>query len=102
MNAICPDPRGPMVDRPDFIEGRLDALDEISGRFEEYFADHLGDPAFLAVRETLDAHDADNSPLQQYAADLDLGAILLETAIREAIQQARWKLGRNSRCGVNV
>lgn len=92
--AICPDPRGPQVDRPDFVEGQIDALEAIERAFMDSIDEVIHDLDVLDVREGLDATFSGNSPLEQYAADLDLAALDMEAAIRSALQQARWKLAR--------
>ncbi len=85
----------PMVDRPDYVEGQIDALTDMLSVFEHRLEKHLDDIGVLEIREILDADNPDgNTPLQQYAADLDVGALMMGAAIRDALQHARWKLKR--------
>lgn len=97
--GVCPDPRGPMVDRTDFIEGQIDALEAIERAFMDTIDEVIHDLDALEVRGQLDATFSGNSLLEQYAADLDLAALDMEAAIRNALQQARWKLARMQKVG---
>jgi hypothetical protein len=87
----CPDPRGPLIEREDFLEGSIDALREIL----EKYAEHVGElrDANAEAVVMLAATEPRNE-IEEYAEALDTGTGLLGTVIREALQQARWKLER--------
>ena len=92
MNG-CPDPRGPRVDRADFIAGQIDALEALLRAYQDV-EDVLHDARFLELREQLDLTFSGNGTLDQFAAELEGGARDIGTTIRDALQHARWKLAR--------
>lgn len=93
--AICLDPRGPLVDRPDFIEGQIDVLQRLVETFEhDELSAVLGDPRFVEVRETLDATFVGNTPTEQFAAELEISAMELESKLRDELTLARRKLAQ--------
>lgn len=92
--AICPDPRGPLVDRSDFIEGQIDALQTLLLAFEDDLGGVLHDSDFVDLRQALDCTFSGNTPVEQFAADVEIAAIELEAKLRSELQQARWKLAR--------
>lgn len=92
--AICPDPRGPMVDSPDFVEGQIDALMMLLQAFDDDLGGVLHDSDFVDLRQTLDSTFGGNSQVEQFAADMEAAAMDLESKLRSELQQARWKLAR--------
>ena len=97
MMALCPDPRGPLVDREDFLEGQIDALVAMQRAYHESVGEILHDPQLVEVRLTLDSSFTGNTAIDQYAADLDCAAMDVGTTIDQALQSARWKLGKVKR-----
>lgn len=74
----------PLVERPDFLEGSIDALEEILERY--------GD--LERKRDAFMYDGVDPEALGPLVDELHAEAGLLGTMIREALQQARWKLAR--------
>jgi hypothetical protein len=92
--ATCPDPKGQLVDRPDFLEGQIDALQTLLHAFEDDLGGVLHDSDFVDVRSALDSTFGGNTPVEQFAADMEAAAMDLESKLRSELQQARWKLAK--------
>jgi hypothetical protein len=92
--ALCPDARGPLVDRPDFVEGQIDMLESLIRAFDDDLGGVLHDSDFVDLRQTFDSSFSGNTPVEQFAADMEAAAMDLETKLKSELQQARWKLAR--------
>lgn len=86
MMATCPDPRGPLVDRADFLEGRLEALREMKAK--------LGEELYNARLEMSLALAGEMDPVAAKAAYeglMDASRAVLDHLDDETMH-ARWKL----------
>lgn len=87
LPLIVPEPGPPLVERPDFLEGSIDALTEILGRYHD----------LERARDEFMYQGVDPETLGPLVEELHAEAGLLGTHIRDALQQARWKLARVQR-----
>lgn len=84
--ARCPDPRGPLIDRADFLEGRLEALREIKAKVGEALYDARMEVSLVLAGETDAVPTA--SAIEQL---MDASHDVLDH-LDDEITHARWKL----------
>lgn len=79
-------------DRPGFLRGSIDALEDIRQVFAEQVLAVQRDPRYAVIREHLNPHEASGNLRQDYTARLDLAVVIVEAAIDVALRDARRKL----------